>query len=175
MDILKTLSGGDRRSIGKAEQVVEYVLDDASRLALLIEGLSHEDDVVRMRCADVAEKVSNKHPEWLHPFKQQLIDIASRSDQQEVRWHLAQIFPRLDLSKSEKQVAIAILFDYLEDKSRIVKTFSMTALAAFALDDVGLRKTLIPVLEKNIATGSPAMKSRGRKLLARLGKNKKEI
>ncbi|MDH3742470.1 MAG: hypothetical protein OER56_12830, partial [Hyphomicrobiales bacterium] len=147
MNILKMLAGGDRRSIGRGAQVVRHVLDDASRFSILIDGLSHGDSLVRMRCADAAEKVSREHPEWLQPFKDELIEIAASSTQQEVRWHLAQMLPRLKLSDRERQSIIALLYDYLDDKSRIVNTFGMTALAELASDDEQLRAKLIPTLK----------------------------
>ena len=65
MSVLRTLSGGDRRSIGKADRVVEQVLKTPALLGDVVRGFSHDDPVIRMRSADVAEKVSAVHPEWL--------------------------------------------------------------------------------------------------------------
>lgn len=168
MNILSTLAGGDRRSIGRSADVVRHVLGDASRFSILIDGLSHDDPLIRMRCADTAEKVSSEHPEWLQPFKGELIEIAASSTQQEVRWHLAQMLPRLKLSDRERHAVIALLYDYLDDKSRIVKAFGMTALAELASHDTQLRAKLIPTLKRLVRIGSPAMRSRGKKLLTRL-------
>jgi hypothetical protein len=78
------------------------------------------------------------------------------------------MIPRLDLSAEECEAAVAILLIFLEDKSRIVKTFSMQALADLAGTDPKLRPVVVPILEEMTATGSPAMRSRGRKLLAAL-------
>jgi hypothetical protein len=64
---------------------------------------------------------------------------------------------------------VAILFDYLEDESRIVKTFAMQALANFAKGDPRLRARVVPILKHLTDTGSSAMRSRGRKLLKMLG------
>jgi hypothetical protein len=78
--------------------------------------------------------------------------------------------PRLDLSAQEREVAEGILLGYLEDDSRIVKTFSMQALSDLAETDAELRARVLPLLEELTATGSPAMRSRGEKLLERLRK-----
>ena len=75
------------------------------------------------------------------------------------------MLPRLTLSKSELKTAVETLLGYLGDKSAIVKTFAMQALADFAEREISLREPVIKVLEKCTETGSPAMKSRGRKLL----------
>jgi hypothetical protein len=169
-DILKKLAGGDRRSIGRASEVVSDVLSDTSLFELVFEGMQHDDPVIRMRCADAVEKITATHPEHLQPYKHKLIEEVARSGQQEVRWHVAQMIPRLELSQAERAVAVDILTSYLNDKSKIVKTFAMQALADLAGEHADLRAQVSELLEKWVQTGSPAMKSRGRKLLAKLGR-----
>lgn len=163
---LDQLAGGDRRSIGTSGAVVQQVLADPAKLVAIIAGLSAADPVVRMRCADVAEKVSAAHPEWLQPHGKTLIDLAARATQQELRWHLAQMLPRLTLSVAEHRVAVKVMFDYLNDPSKIVKTFAMQALADFAQHDRSLRRRLPRVLVNILQSGSPAMQARARRLLA---------
>src|ERR1039457_250010 len=160
MDILKNLSGGDRRSIGKADRVVEQILKTPALLRDVVRGFTHDDPVIRMRCADVAEKVSAARPEWLRRHKQALLSFASTVQEKEVRWHMAQMIPRLELSPSERRRAVALLFKYLEDGSQIVKTFSMQALFDRSGTDAKLRARLIPVLHGAVENGSPAVRSR---------------
>lgn len=167
-DILDKLRGGDRRSIGRVDEVVGDVLEEPSLFASVFRGMLSNDAVVRMRAADAVEKITAKHPEYLQSYKAMLIQQVAEVDQQEVRWHVAQMLPRLDLSEDERARAVEILFDYLNDESKIVKTFAMQALADLAEGDAELRLRVIDVLEEATRTGSPAMKSRGRKLLERL-------
>jgi hypothetical protein len=72
------------------------------------------------------------------------------------------------LTPTERELAVAILLEYLEDRSSIVRTFAMQGLAEFAVQDERLRARVIPILEKLTSTGSPAMRARGRKLLKTL-------
>jgi len=169
-DVLKKLAGGDRRSIGRVDKVVAEVLNDPSLFKVVFNGMLSDDPIVRMRSADAVEKITAKRPEYLQPYKKELIRQVAKSDQQEVRWHVAQMFPRLELSKEEQAVIIEIILDYLNDKSKIVKTFSMQALADFAERDTALRPQVIELLEELIRTGSPAVRSRGRKLLEKLNR-----
>ncbi len=168
MDILHKLEGGDLRSIGRADEVVADVLDDLDLFEHVFRGMSSEDPIVRMRAADVVEKVSAVHPECLQPYKGNLLQRVAAIDQQEVRWHVAQMLPRLELDAEERAKAVEILLGYLDDRSKIVKTCAMQALADLALIDDSLRPQVIPVLQDLTQTGSPAMKSRGHKLLDRL-------
>jgi hypothetical protein len=167
-ELLERLTGGDRRSIGRSNEVVTAVLRDPSLFGVLFGGLSSSDPLIRMRAADALEKITVRHPEWLHPYKEQLIRQVAQSQEQEVRWHVAQMFPRLQTSQDERAAMVAILLGYLGDRSRIVKTFAMQALADLAEQDAGLRPQVIHVLEVQSRTGSPAMQSRGSKLLHRL-------
>ena len=106
-------------------------------------------------------------------MKRRLIELAGKAEQQEVRWHLAQLLSRLELSAAERRRVVEILAKYLTDTSKIVKTFSMQTLADIAAQDSELRGSIIEQLERLTRTGSPAMKSRGRKLLARLKQSRR--
>jgi hypothetical protein len=166
--LLKKLQGGDRRSIGKSRDVVNEILSDPSLFGVVFAGMSNEDLLVRMRCADAAEKITALRPDLLHPYKRKLLREVAPIDEQEVRWHVAQMISRLTLGRKERREAAGILMGYLEDDSRIVKAFSMQALADLAQRDDELRPGIVRTLKKLTQTGSPAMRSRGRKLLLKL-------
>jgi hypothetical protein len=166
--VVEKLKGGDRRSIGRVGEVVADVQADPGLFGFVFAGMSDEDPLIRMRCADAVEKITAEHAEYLRPHKERLIRQIARIEQPEVRWHVAQLFSRLELSPEERRVVVGILSDYLADESKIVKTFSMQALADIAERDADLREPIIRRLEELTRSGSPAMQSRGRKLLAKL-------
>jgi hypothetical protein len=166
--LLLKLKGGDRRSIGASQQVVDQVLANPALFSVVFEGMSDADSIVRMRCADAVEKITVVHPAFLQPYAKQVFKLAEAAGEKEVKWHLAQLLSRLDLNRAERQHAVAIMQTYLADKSRIVKTFAMQALADIAIKDAELREPIVAQLRELTRTGSPAMQSRGRKLLARL-------
>jgi hypothetical protein len=166
--ILRKLEGGDRRSIGRSEEVVSDVLKNPLLSKDLVAGLSATDAIVRMRASDAMEKISLVHPEYLGSYKGFLIQQAAISDQKEVRWHLAQVLPRLSLSQKEKQQVVDTLLSYFSDRSSIVKTFAMQAFADIARQSPNLRPSILVHLRELTASGTPAMKARGRKLLAEM-------
>jgi len=159
------LRGGDRRSIGRANQIAKLVLSEPKRFAELVGCLWDKDPLVRMRAADAAEKVTVKRPELLRPHKRELLGLLAEVEQIELRWHLASMVPRLELTAPEKQRAASALLHYLEDRSSIVKTFAMQALVDLTGQEPTLRETARPILEQAVRTGTPAMKARARKLL----------
>ncbi len=142
-EIRDKLSGPDRRSIGQSDQVVAQILAEPNQFGPVFDGMLSNDPVMRMRCADVIEKVTQQHPEYLIPYKDRLIYVISQIDQHEVRWHVAQMFPRLFLTPDERRLVVKILSSYLEDQSKIVKTLSMQALADIAEQDAALRPAIL--------------------------------
>jgi HEAT repeat protein len=166
--IAATLKGGDRRSIGRADKVKQLVLRQPQRLAELLECLWDEDPIVRMRAADAAEKITVTRPELLNSHKQELLELLAEAEQIELRWHLAIMVPRLELSKLETESAATALQRYLEDRSSIVKTFALQGLANLARQDSNLREPVRRALEESLRTGTAAMKARARKLLKEL-------
>ena len=166
--ILKKLQGGDRRSTGRADEIVDLVLGSPALFDELINGLFVDDPVVRMRTADAVEKITRINPDLLKRWKGPLIRLAGDTDQQEVRWHMAQILPRLMLNATERKNIAEMLFSYLNDKSKIVITSALQALADFAIQDNRFRPRVIKVLKELTESGSPAVKNRGKKLLEQL-------
>jgi hypothetical protein len=161
--LLWQLEGGDRRSIGAVPRIVERVLADPRRFPTLLRGMAAPDALVCMRCADAVEKITRGHPEYLALHKRWLIRFAATAQQQELRWHLAQILPRLRLQTAERRRVKQILESYLRDRSRIVR--ALQGLADIAGQDSELRAPIVRRLEGLTETGSAAMRSRGRKLL----------
>jgi hypothetical protein len=162
------LKGGDRRSIGKANQIAKLILSEPKRFAELIHCLWDQDPIVRMRAADAAEKVAVTRPELLNPHKRELLGLVAEAEQIELRWHLALMVPRLELTSPERQRAAASLQRYLEDRSSIVKTFALQGLADLAGQDASLRELAKQAIEESLRTGTAAMKARARKLLKEL-------
>lgn len=113
------LNGGDRRSIGRSDAAVKLVLQQPGRFGELMECLSSEDPVLRMRAADAAEKVSAKKPRLLDRHKAELLGLLAEAKQIELRWHLALMVPRLPLTAPERRRAAGAFECYLEDRSSI--------------------------------------------------------
>jgi len=94
-----------------------------------------------------------------------LLEVAT---EQELRWHLAQMVPRLGLSKRERRRAASVFRRHLEDQSSIVKTNAMQALADLASTDDEMMPETRRLLIRLTKVGTAAMKARGRKLLQQL-------
>ena len=166
-EVLRKLEGGDRRSIGGSNEVVADVIANPKLFDVVFSGLLTDDPLLRARSADAVEKITVQHPEYLHPYKTTLIGPLARLDQKELRWHIAQMLPRIRWSPKERQQVLDLLLVYLNDRSSIVKTFAMQALADLTAQWPQLRVNVLAQLQELTVNGTPAMKARGRKLLAK--------
>ena len=166
--VLEKLQGGDLRFIGRANEVAREVEDNPALFEAVFDGLANDDPVIRMRAADVIEKVTQRKPELLLGHTSKVISLLAHSKQQEVCWHLAQIAPRLKYNESQEKEIIQCLKSYLVHKSKIVQVCAMESLAIIAESNAALLNEVIKIITKLAATGSPAVQSRGRKLLQRL-------
>ena len=97
-----------------------------------------------------------------------MLGLLAEAKDQELRWHLAIMVPRLPLTAKERHYVASILNLYLEDRSSIVRTFALQGLADLAQDDPKLRSEVIEMLREATRKGTPAMKARSRKLLLQL-------
>jgi len=166
--ILTLLEGGDRRTIGRSNEVAAMVSENPRLFPRLIAGMWSEDRLVRMRAADATEKVTRENRELLRPYKKELLGLMAEAQEQELRWHLAVMIPRLPLAARERQLAATLLNRYLEDRSSIVKTLALQGLVDLAQAGPGIRAEVLETLREAARNGTAAMKARSRKLLLRL-------
>jgi hypothetical protein len=94
------LIGKEIGRIGQNSIVVRAVKDQKTFDELFGLVFHHEKPVV-VRAIDAVEKATQKHPEYLQPHKQQLLCILKSGDHKELKWHIAQLLPRVELDKDE--------------------------------------------------------------------------
>lgn len=169
--IVRKLKEGNLRHKGKSEEVVADVIKKPQLFRHVVAGLMNAEPGVRMRASDAVEKITRVRPELLQPYKKEFLNVFATIRQKEVRWHLAQILPRLELTKKERQKVFDILVSFLDDNSRIVKTFAMQVLADIAEMDHSYLPRVVNIVEGLMASGIPAIQSRGRRLLPQLKKS----
>jgi len=102
------LKGGDLRSIGKANEIVAMVKDQAAFDALF-EGLSCPDRKVVMRTADAIEKITVSKPGYLQQHKTVLLNLCRDAKDIALKWHPALLVPRLHLTEQESAAMWSLL------------------------------------------------------------------
>jgi hypothetical protein len=169
--ILKKLSDGDFRSIGKSNEIVQSVLSKPELFDDLFSGILESDPLVRMRSADAIEKITAEKPELLQKFKRSILDRVAYIEQQEVQWHVAQMIPRLKLSKSDATKARNILEGYLMNTdSNIVRVMSLQALTDLALQGKIEKEEIIRGIEQYTEIIRTPSASEGKKVVKTIRK-----
>ncbi len=136
VNVRRTLTGGDPRSLGQADDVVRAVLGDRLLLGSLIECVFDDDPMVRMRASDALEKICRREPSWLVPHSECLLTEMAAIDQPSVRWHVAQMLARIPLTPRQRASAVAILEGNLTTSSDwLVLNHSLEAMAEFVRED----------------------------------------
>ena len=161
------MEGGHINSLGRSQEVLNDVLEDKSRISELYDCIKHDDAWVRMRAIDTLEKICRVHPEWIDPYIDNMIYELSKSEQASIRWHLAQIFKKVQLSDSQRALVIDWLAKLLLDKDIdwIVSGNSMDTLAEFSRAGYFPAEKMIKLLKIQLGHKSNAVKKRANKLL----------
>ena len=164
-DYAALLQGGDLRSIGAANALVDEI-NSQEKFDALVELLFHDDRKVAMRAADAIEKVTLNQPEFLKPHKQKILLLISNAQHIELKWHLAQLAPRVDWAKSElSKVADALVRWCLDSgESKIVRVNALQSLHNLASTNPHLQNKLKPTVAQLKAENIPSINARLRKL-----------
>jgi hypothetical protein len=163
-----TLSGGDRRSIGRVAEVVVRVAEEPWLVSDLVEMLQHPETIVRIRAADALEKLQHLIPSQMAPFQTELLNIAQEVKEPEIRWHMAQMLPRIPTSYLRRAKIARLLKSYCFDASIIVRVSAMQGLADLAKADNTFRLIALRQVNSALEFGAAAEKARARKLLPQL-------
>lgn len=159
------LQGGDLRSIGKANQVVAQV-GDQSTFDELFKELYNTDRKVVMRAADSIEKITVNKPDYLYQHKGDILVLCNEAKDIELKWHLALLVSRLDLTNKEAGNVWIILTDWATDKkeSRIVRVNALQGLYNIVRSNEELMQDFNLTLKEVERENIPSINARIRKL-----------
>jgi hypothetical protein len=163
--IRQMLAPGRRLDAGRVWEVVELVQGSPAKIAQLIEGLWDDDAAVANRAADALERLTRDRPERAQLWKEPLLGLMAEAQEKKLRWNLALLVPRLELTLPECRRAAGVLHSYLDDPSSIVKTAALHGLADLTRQDESSLPEVLDLLRVVGRSGTPAMRARSRILL----------
>ena len=159
------LQGGDLRSIGRANEIVTNINTQYEFDELFI-GLTHPDRKVVMRTADAIEKITLKDPGYLQKHKKVLLDLCHTEKPIELKWHLALLISRLQLTRKEYGNTWDLLTAWARNKkeSKIVRVNSIQGLFNLLQQKQELSQDLKLTLSEIEKEKIPSLNARIRKL-----------
>jgi hypothetical protein len=164
-DFAHLLLGKGLRSITKSNEVVESVQDQSSFDALFSLLWHHERPLV-MRAADAVEKITRKHREFLLPHKEQLLSLLKSAINKELKWHIAQLVPRLNVDPHELKEVWSVLTYWSQNpnESKIVRVNSLQGLFELTQQYPSLRPDFEHTLHTLEREPIPSIQARIKKL-----------
>lgn len=171
--LIDLLRGGDLRSIGRVAEVVERAGDSQSSFDALFAAMFSDEPVVQLRASDAVEKISRRYPHLLQSHIAALLADLPPGLRQEVYWHIPLLLPRVPLTDAERERAWTQIVGILHsrNKSRILVVNCLQGLADLSLQSDWRREEAAALIRREMEDGSPAIRARGRKLLAALEKD----
>lgn len=165
VDVLNLIGDENQRTVAYVDQIIQHMIDSPDFVSVIIGCMTNRHRGLAMRAADGLEKFSLQHTTGLQPFADDLIEILQNQSQKEVRWHLAQILPRLKLSDEQMRIVLKIwIEDFYKSPSNIVQAMSLQAVHDIADVYVPAGKKLNQLIDDALEKGAPAIKARARRL-----------
>ena len=163
--LTSVLLGKDLRTIRQNSVVVNSIHNQHTFDELFSLVFHHERTLV-MRAIDAVEKVTLKHPEFLISHKSQLLEVLNSADHKELKWHIAQLIPRVDLTVAElKNVWHKLAYWSLnKTESKIVRVNALQGLFDLSKVNRELKDDFEKIISMMEHERIPSIQARIRKL-----------
>jgi len=163
--IRQMLAPGRPFDPGRVWEVVELIEGQPRKLAHLIKCRFDENPAIASRAADALERVTRDRPHQAQRWKEPLLGLLAETTEKKVRWNLALTIPRLKLTILECRRIAVVLNTWSSDRSSIVKTAALHAMADLTRQDPDSLPAVLDILRVAGRSGTPAMRARSRILL----------
>lgn len=161
------LSGGDRRSLGRAPIVLKSLKNEKD-LNQLFQLIHSNDRTVAMRAIDTLEKATRLNPSFLFTHGNDLVDFGRFTSNKEIKWHVAQLLPRITWSPSQYQRVFALLNYWTSNpnESKIVRANALEAMYDLCRQTTNKRVKVLfrNALRKAERNRVPSIAARARKI-----------
>lgn len=153
-----------RWGLVRAREIAERIAEDKSAVKALVRELFGEDVGVRKRAADVARRMSERHPDALERYADELAGLLEDLPLSEsrTRWHLGMVVPRVAHTREQRLRAARTMWLLAEDESNVVRCSAVEGLGLLAVREASLRSEAESLVARYLLEGTVAMKNRAR-------------
>lgn len=156
----------------ETQKLAEKIGDDPALFAEAWKLAIAEDDKVSPRAAWLIDHLLEVHPTLLKPHLESAVaELAHPSHHNGVHRILAKVLSPQDIPGHLQGKLFGVCRDHLlnPDTAVAIKVHCMEIAAKLVQPYPELREELITIIEMQMAGGTPAIRSRGRKVLRKLG------
>ncbi len=157
------LSGSDLRTLGKSGVIISKIKDQKD-FDELFDFIFHPERTIVMRAADVVEKITLHHPDFLTVHKDELLALLHQAANKELQWHIAILVTRVELNEKEVQRVWNKLKSWANNSgsARIVRVASLQGLYEITKKKPRLLKSFLSFAEKIEKEEIPSINARMR-------------
>lgn len=163
--IRKLLDGNDLRSLGDSALILKAVHNEKD-FSQVFKFIFHEERGVAMKAIDLVEKITRHHDHYLQPHAGDIVRLFKTAGAKEIRWHLAQLITRVQLTSHQIKLVWSILSRWLlnANESKIVRVNSLEAMYRMSEGNHALRNEILEIMRHLEKDTSPSISARIRKL-----------
>jgi hypothetical protein len=169
MDLKKRLELGQPKT--QARQIVEYVNGSPTKFKLLVEVYLNGPYRITQRAALPLTYCAECWPYLLDPHFKSLINrLAKPGEHDATKRNTLRMLQFVNIPRGLQGKVADICFNYLQDRKTpiAIRVFSMSVLAKIAAENQGMVNEIKLMISDQIPYGSPAFKSRAKKVLREL-------
>jgi len=164
-DFAPLLLGRDLRSIARSGDVVRAV-ENQEDFDALFNLLLHHERLLVMRAADAIEKITVTRPAYLSVHKQQLLSLLKSAVHKELKWHLALLIARIDLTPAELKEVWDMLSYWVHNpnESKIARVNALQGLYELQSKHPHLKGAFRQIMDVIQQVRIPSLQARIRKI-----------
>ncbi len=161
-------------SKAQATRLAAYIGDDVEKFAELMDLVLGEDEKLSQRAAWVMSHCADTVPKLIVPHIGAMMTVFETTPHVAVRRNITRVLQLVDIPEIHQGKLVNICFDVLLNPkaANAVRVFSMSILYNITLQQPELRDELRIVIEDMLPHGTPAIKSRGKRILKAMNKRK---
>lgn len=164
--IYTIISSSDAPAMFQIARIARLAIASPALILDVLEGLRAKDIRIAMYCAEALAKISRSKPTLLTGYETEILACLKTSNRSEVRGPLTLVVPRLALNNALKRNAIRLMFECLNDDSRVLRERVYTALTEVSTKDVSTLDKIVPLLSSRLEVADQVERAKARKLLA---------
>ncbi len=159
------LANGKRNQADDLQEFVAQAIENNRLVAEIVALSNHNSANIAARAIWIVRKLTETSPELLSKYKPILLHDLTQSPFWEVKAELCHIIPRLKLDYKEIKGAIAFFKNNLNDKSKIVKAWSLDALYELSKIEAKIGPEVLKLLQSALEDEAASVRARARNIL----------
>ncbi len=164
----------EERSKNQTNKIIQFVGSDPEKMEDLMSLFFHEEWRYNQWAAWPLGYIGCNQPQLIQPYHQKMINALRNPSHDSVARNILRIYGEIAIPEDIEGELYEICFNYLLDLKQTIaiRVFSMTVLGEISHKYPELQEELISVIEEFLPHGSAGFKSRAKKVLIKLKKNR---